>query len=46
MARTSYIMVNTDEYNDFPRPISHKVVNIAGVGMRKAMSSQGQLEQV
>ncbi|CAD5213344.1 unnamed protein product [Bursaphelenchus xylophilus] len=35
IANSSFFWVNTDEFVDFPRPISHKYVNIGGFGMRK-----------
>lgn len=44
MARSSYFYVNTDEMVDFPRPISHKVVQIAGMGVKKL--KQGELDEV
>lgn len=46
MARNSFIYVNTDELVEFPRPISHKVVNIAGMGMEKSLEKRGQLDKV
>ncbi|CAD5209969.1 unnamed protein product [Bursaphelenchus okinawaensis] len=44
IANSSFIWVNTDEYVDFPRPISHKYVNIGGFGMKKALSKINALE--
>uniref|UniRef100_A0A1I7RYM5 glucuronosyltransferase n=1 Tax=Bursaphelenchus xylophilus TaxID=6326 RepID=A0A1I7RYM5_BURXY len=38
MAEGGYIFINTDEFVDFPKPISHKVVNIGGIGMKKLLS--------
>jgi len=38
VANSSYVFVNADEHIDFPRPISHKFIQIAGVGVAKAKS--------
>ena len=46
LAESSYFFVNTDELVDFTRPISHKVVHIAGMGVGKALKKEGQLEKV
>ncbi|KAI6196355.1 UDP-glucuronosyltransferase [Aphelenchoides besseyi] len=44
IAEASLYFVNTDELVDFPRPISHKIINIGGVGMSKAMANIGNLD--
>ncbi|KAI6192236.1 UDP-glucuronosyltransferase [Aphelenchoides bicaudatus] len=44
MTRSSYVFVNTDEHVDFPRPISHKIINIGGLRM-KSMQTQGKLDE-
>jgi hypothetical protein len=36
MAQSQYVFVNTDEYLDFPRPITNKIINIGGIGVRTA----------
>lgn len=46
MAQSAYVFVNVDEYLDFPRPISHKMINIGGVGMHKMESSNRTLDPV
>jgi hypothetical protein len=46
MARSSFFYVNTDELVDFPRPVSHKVVQIAGMGVKKSLEKRGKLEKV
>uniref|UniRef100_A0A1I7RMB9 glucuronosyltransferase n=1 Tax=Bursaphelenchus xylophilus TaxID=6326 RepID=A0A1I7RMB9_BURXY len=45
IAQSSFIWVNVDEFVDFPRPISHKYINIAGYGMKKAMAKTNKLDQ-
>jgi hypothetical protein len=45
-AESSYFYVNTDELVDFPRPISHKVIQIGGMGVRKSLAKRGKLEKV
>ncbi|CAD5221605.1 unnamed protein product [Bursaphelenchus okinawaensis] len=45
IARTSFVLVNADEFVDYPRPISHKYLNVAGYGMRRAMSKIGSLDK-
>ncbi|KAI6184876.1 UDP-glucuronosyltransferase [Aphelenchoides bicaudatus] len=45
LAKSSFFYVNTDELVDFPRPISHKVVQIAGMGVKKALEKRGKLEK-
>ncbi|KAI6184687.1 UDP-glucuronosyltransferase [Aphelenchoides bicaudatus] len=39
MSRSQYIFVNMDEHLDFPRPVSFKHVNVAGVGMQNTVNS-------
>ncbi|KAH7725749.1 UDP-glucoronosyl and UDP-glucosyl transferase family protein [Aphelenchoides avenae] len=45
-ARSSYFFVNSDEHVEFARPISHKIIYIAGIGMPKASPLDGQFEAV
>jgi hypothetical protein len=45
-AESSYFYVNTDELVDFPRPISHKVIQIGGMGVQKSLAKRGKLEKV
>jgi hypothetical protein len=45
-AKSSYFYVNTDELVDFPRPISHKVIQIGGMGVQKSLAKRGKLEKV
>ncbi|KAH7725283.1 UDP-glucoronosyl and UDP-glucosyl transferase family protein [Aphelenchoides avenae] len=33
VGRSSYLFVNADEHLDFPRPVSHKVIYVGGVGV-------------
>ncbi|KAI6179014.1 UDP-glucuronosyltransferase [Aphelenchoides besseyi] len=44
IAEASLYFVNTDELVDFPRPISHKIINIGGVGMSKAVANVEKLD--
>ncbi|CAD5228143.1 unnamed protein product [Bursaphelenchus xylophilus] len=44
IARSSFFLVNADEFVDYPRPISHKYINVAGYGMRRAMAKTGELD--
>lgn len=46
MAKSSYFFVNTDELVDFARPVSHKVVQIGGMGVKKVLEKRGKLEKV
>ncbi|CAD5214066.1 unnamed protein product [Bursaphelenchus xylophilus] len=50
LATCSYFWVNTDEFVDFPRPISHKYINIGGLGMadnlKKATKLPDEIENV
>lgn len=32
MGNSAFYFVNVDEHIDFPRPISHKIINIGGIG--------------
>ncbi|CAD5209562.1 unnamed protein product [Bursaphelenchus okinawaensis] len=45
MAESGFIFINTDEYVDFPKPISHKIVNIGGIGMKKMLSKPQTLPE-
>jgi hypothetical protein len=45
-AESSYFYVNTDELVDFPRPISHKVIQIGGMGIQKSLAKRGKMERV
>ncbi|CAD5214068.1 unnamed protein product [Bursaphelenchus xylophilus] len=45
LASASYVWVNTDEFVDFPRPISHKYVNIGGLGMKESLKKAGKLPE-
>lgn len=45
-AESSYFYVNTDELVDFPRPISHKVVQIGGMNVKKSLKTRGKMEKV
>lgn len=40
IANSSYAFINMDEHLDIPRPISHKFISIAGVGMHKALNTK------
>lgn len=46
IGNSSYAFVNTDEFVDVSRPITHKYINIAGVGMAKALKNTGTLDRV
>ncbi|CAD5210530.1 unnamed protein product [Bursaphelenchus okinawaensis] len=43
LSTASYLWINTDEFVDFPRPISHKYINIGGLGMKEQLSKAGEL---
>ncbi len=32
-SKASFAFVNSEEFTDFPRPITHKIVYIAGIGV-------------
>ncbi|KAI6184797.1 Proliferating cell nuclear antigen [Aphelenchoides bicaudatus] len=43
--KASYLFINTDEFVNFPAPTSHKMVDIAGVGLEKVVKRNGQLDK-
>jgi hypothetical protein len=44
IGNSSFAFVNMDEFVDIPRPITHKYINIAGVGMAKALKNTGKVD--
>ncbi|CAD5226165.1 unnamed protein product [Bursaphelenchus okinawaensis] len=45
MYRAAYVLVNSDEFIDFPRPISHKYINIGGYGMSNLLKQSSELPE-
>ncbi|KAI6221638.1 Glucuronosyltransferase [Aphelenchoides besseyi] len=45
ICNASFLMVNTDEFVEFPRPISHKIISIAGIDMAYTLKNRKGLDK-
>uniref|UniRef100_A0A914CR79 glucuronosyltransferase n=1 Tax=Acrobeloides nanus TaxID=290746 RepID=A0A914CR79_9BILA len=44
IGKSAFFLVNVDEFTDFPRPISHKIVYIGGMGQAKPKPLEPDIE--